>query len=374
VVFERRSALIAFVTGYSTGLPTGLERSLIDLLKALDERPIASRVVIYTRRGNGLHSVLQQEGIQHLRVQELGFGKAWRIVGLLLAPRATAYFWNNLQAAPVLFKPKRSGVLIYDFAYKSFGDSSLIAQTRKRSQDVFARRCLARAQTVVAISQATKDEAVHLYGVSPDKITVVYPGVNDRRSVAPKKPFEISEYFLFVGSLKERKNPLAVVRAFYEFKSRGDRAEKLVIVGKGAGAGAARSEYVRAIECFIEDHSLGQDVILTGYVTDAELSYLYRHTKALVFPSRLEGFGFPVAEAHVSGVPVITSTTSSLPEVAGGAALLVHPDDIDALADALEQVGESEVRDTLVANGREQVKKFSWEKTAEGIERVLESF
>jgi len=134
---------------------------------------------------------------------------------------------------------------------------------------------------------------------------------------------------------------------------------KLIVVGKGEG------EYVTRVLSYIEKHKLRDEVLIRGRVSDEELGHYYRHAEALVFPSFVEGFGFPVLEAFGCGVPVITSTTTSLPEVAGDAGLLVDPKNSLEIAGAMKRIVEDiSLRKSLVEKGYLQMKKFSWGKSA----------
>jgi glycosyltransferase involved in cell wall biosynthesis len=156
--------------------------------------------------------------------------------------------------------------------------------------------------------------------------------------------------------------------SFHHLLNRGVTDYGLVIAGNGKGG------YYEKIRSYVNKYSLEKQITFLGYVSDEEVSYLYKHAVALVYPSFIEGFGFPVLEAMDCGLPVITSTTSSLPEVAGEAALLVDPYSKDAITDALERlVRDKGLREELVKKGHEQRKKFSWEKTGKQLLSIIEA-
>lgn len=226
-------------------------------------------------------------------------------------------------------------------------------------------RFLRAADQVVADSECTKRDAVHLYRLDEAKIKVIYGGVNPR--FRPADPQEIEAVraryglpeclILSVGTIEPRKNLTSLVDAYRALRHRGAEF-KLVIVGKKGWL--YQSFFRRLRELGLED-----EVIFPGFMPDEDLPALYSAADLFVFPSLYEGFGLPVLEAMACGVPVITSNTSSLPEVAGEAALLVDPNSVEELTSAMRSVLESkQLRDELRAKGPKQAAKFSWESAA----------
>jgi len=239
---------------------------------------------------------------------------------------------------------------------------------------------LKKADFIITISEATKRDVIKILGFPEDKIRVSYPSGHegflrktDSKTFTPlKTQLGIREkYFLFVGTIEPRKNLARVIQAFNLFKKRfkGDVQYQLAIVGsKEFGHG-------QVYQNLIKEGSLNQeDVIFTGYVSHDELNSLYSFSEALVFPSLYEGFGIPILEAFASGTAVLTSTSSSLPEVAGEAAILVDPRDTEAIAHGLWEIAtESELRSGLIERGFNRLKQFSWEKAAKEALDVYES-
>jgi glycosyltransferase involved in cell wall biosynthesis len=235
-------------------------------------------------------------------------------------------------------------------------------------------RCLARAARVVTVSESTRRDVVSHYSVSPEKVTVIYPYVSFANEEVPtaavrrvRQRYGLPpSYLLHVGAAHKRKNLETLVRAFAILKKSGPFACALVLAGpQGWDRGSALAEARRA--------GLGKDVILTGCVGDEDLRGLYAGAEALVFPSFYEGFGYPVVEAMACGTPVIASRASSLPEVAGGAALLVPPESAPAVAAAIREVLTSpglaaKLRDA----GRERVRRYSPERMAREYLAVYE--
>jgi glycosyltransferase involved in cell wall biosynthesis len=173
-------------------------------------------------------------------------------------------------------------------------------------------------------------------------------------------------FFLAVGSLQPRKNLVRLVEAFAQVRlSHPD--VRLVIVGP-------RGFKASSLQETIVSHGLVDAVQLLGYVSDDELAALYNAAIALVYPSVYEGFGLPVVEAMACGRPVIAANTSSLPEVAGDAALLVDPFDVSALSAAMERVlANPEEAKVMAGRGRSRVAQFSWERTAAAALAAFES-
>jgi len=220
-----------------------------------------------------------------------------------------------------------------------------------------------RAKKLLAISQSTKNDAVKLFGINPEKITVSYigPAVEAAEELVtlPSNPI-----ILFVGTLEPRKNLINLIRAFDQLRSEGTAAS-LVLAG---GWGWQSQE----IKLAMNSSAYAADIKTLGYVSEAQKTYLYRHATVFAFPSYYEGFGMPPLEAMSLGLPVVTSNVSSLPEVVDNAALLVSPDSIAELAAALKQViTDVSLRDRLRQAGLTQSKKFSWQNTADVTLGVL---
>ena len=241
-------------------------------------------------------------------------------------------------------------------------------------------RSVARATHVLADSAATKNDLVELFHTSPDKITVLYGGVDARfapvrdperlAAVRAKYNIGLDPFILGIGTIQPRKNYKRLIQAFCHSPTspRSLRLSNLVIVG---GKGWLYDDI------FAEVKRLGLEgcVLFPGFVDDDDLPALYSAADVLAFPSIYEGFGLPILEAMACGTPVVTSVTSSLPELAGDAALLVEPTDVDAIAAALRRLlQEADLRRRLVAAGFDQARKFTWEKAAAQLLEIYNSF
>jgi glycosyltransferase involved in cell wall biosynthesis len=234
-----------------------------------------------------------------------------------------------------------------------------------------------RARRVLTVSQHSKRDIAERYHLAPERIDVAYPGVDVGDFTSERTPSDVeilarhgvrAPYILAVGNLQPRKNLVRLLTAFAHVRNdRPDAGLRLVLVGKPA-------LHHERLERAIYDAGLAEHVDETGYVPRSDLPALYRSAAAFCYPSLYEGFGLPVLEAMACGTPVITSTSSSLPEVAGSAAILVDPGDERAIAAGLLQVLDSnEVQATLARAGVARARQFSWDATARAVIASLEA-
>jgi glycosyltransferase involved in cell wall biosynthesis len=269
---------------------------------------------------------------------------------------------------PVWF-PGPAVVTIHDLGYVYFPDAH--PALARRYLDWSTRHSARRATRIIADSLATASDLSAHYGVSESRITVIYPGADE--SLAPvTDPSALAaararyglpdRYLLFVGTLQPRKNIARIVQGYARWRA-AQPAPDVALVLAGQRGWLYDPRWTEGVE----------GVILPGYAQDADVAALYSGALALVFPTLHEGFGFPVLEAMRCGAPVIASNVSSLPEVAGDAALLVNPRDIDAIAGAIGRVvADAALRADLIARGCRQAEKFTWARAAEDTLRVLE--
>jgi glycosyltransferase involved in cell wall biosynthesis len=237
----------------------------------------------------------------------------------------------------------------------------------QRASSFRTRRTAWRARKVITISEFSAREIESLYGVPPDRIVVIPCGVSG--DFRPRRdPAEFSElrrrmglpdapFILFVGGADPRKNHQAAVRAFAKV---ADELKKHRLVLVGDPAHRFGDMGLTIARCGVEGR-----VLCPGRMPIEDIVRLYSHADLFVFPSLYEGFGMPVIEAMACGVPVVTSNRASLPEVAGNAALLVNPDDDDALAGAMVRaLRDTPLRESLRAKGFERARQFTWERAA----------
>ncbi|RXK62226.1 glycosyltransferase family 1 protein [Lacibacter luteus] len=224
-----------------------------------------------------------------------------------------------------------------------------------------------RAVQIATVSEYSKQDICINYHISPEKIDVVYCGINSfykpidttlirntRNKYSKGEP-----YFIFIGTLSPRKNIQRLMEAFDLFKQETGTTSKLLIVG---------GSMYKTDELFATQQALrsGSDIVFTGRLGDEELNLVLASALALAFVPLFEGFGIPVIEAMRCSVPVIASNVTSVPEVAGDAALIVDPTNTVAIKDAMKQLAANEsLRQQLIQRGVERSKQFTWEKTAE---------
>ncbi len=272
-----------------------------------------------------------------------------------------------------LFVPARIVVTVHDIAferYPQFYPPDFVARLR-----VMVPLAIRRAAIVLTLSEFSKQHIVRRYSVPSEKIVVVpcaagsmyQPIYDEARLAAVRKRYGTSEHFiLYVGDLQPRKNLKTLVTAYTRLRQTDTIRHKLVLVGRKGWLYDELFTVMRA-SGYIDD------LVLTDYVPDEDLVALYNAANLLVYPSIFEGFGIPPLEAMACGTPVVTSTTSSLPEVVGDAAITVDPLDAEAMAQAIAQVlNNRALRAELIARGLRRASLFSWEETARTIQSVYQ--
>jgi glycosyltransferase involved in cell wall biosynthesis len=219
------------------------------------------------------------------------------------------------------------------------------------------------AKKIIAVSENTKKDLIRLYGVPKERIQVIYEGF---RAIEKKEVQAQKKTIVFIGRLEARKNVERIVKAFSLLKEKWQIEHKLLLIGR-PGFG------YKKIEKALLSSAYKQDIQLLGFVTESEKTELLAEAGVFIFPSLYEGFGLPVLEAQAAGVPVITSATSSLPEVAGEGALFVDPQNIEDIAEKIYQALSlsSEKRATLVGNGYSNLECFSWKKCAKELREAM---
>jgi glycosyltransferase involved in cell wall biosynthesis len=257
-------------------------------------------------------------------------------------------------------------VVLHDTTWMTMPDLGRGQAATVRLWQLVVPRVARRADRVIAISKASADDVQRHLRVPRQRIDIVPNGYGTRRRVTPTPESDLrarlrlgdGPVILNVGAKKVHKNQLRLVQALPAVRAAASDV-RLVLPG-------ARTPYEDRLRQEAAELDIGDSVIFPGYVGEADLEGLYAAASVFVFPSLNEGFGLPVLEAMSRGVPVVTSSVSSLPEVAGDAALLVDPASINAIAEATMRVlTDSSLQERLVKAGRERPAAFTWEKTAE---------
>jgi glycosyltransferase involved in cell wall biosynthesis len=226
---------------------------------------------------------------------------------------------------------------------------------------------------ILTVSETSKRDILRFFDVRPEKISVIYNGIDDRFRVQPAEEemprvaqrYQLTgDFVLYAGNVKPHKNLERLIDAFHLLREDGLDHLKLIVIGDEISKYA---ELRRAVHRY----NLHKYVRFLGFMPDATLAVLYRLAAVFVFPSLYEGFGLPPLEAMASGAPVVTSNVSSLPEVAGDAAVLVDPRDPRAIADGIRRVlTEPGLRETMRAKGLARAADFSWDRSIRRIRQI----
>ena len=266
-----------------------------------------------------------------------------------------------------LFLPTRGKkiVTVYDLFFLEFPE--LADKDARRNFSRGIGDSVKNADGIVTISLYTEEQLIQRFAVDPGKIRVIYPGISlekwerfDRQEGDRiRAKFALpSDFLLFVGAFEQRKNLPNLLKALKIIHDR-NRKIPLVLVGR-------RGLDFENVQKEIQELALDSWVRMLGYLDDAELKNVYRLASAFVFPSFWEGFGIPLLEAMASGLPIVTSRTSALPEIAQDAAVYADPHDPEDIAAKTTLVLEDRtLRDNLISAGEKRVEFFSWEKAAE---------
>jgi glycosyltransferase involved in cell wall biosynthesis len=231
-----------------------------------------------------------------------------------------------------------------------------------------------RADHLITVSEFSKQDITNHFGIRPEKISVVYNDTGDgfRPARSAEEIRQIQQefaegnpYFLFVGLIHARKNPGGLMQAFDLYKKQSKSPAKLIIAGN-------KKWWSAGLENTYQHCTFRKDIIFTGRVSDSDLRRLYRACEALVYPSFFEGFGIPILEAFKSGVPVITSNTTAMPEVGGEAALYANPHEPASIAEQMLLLeNRPGLRERCIQKGFERTALFSWDRGAETVARIL---
>ncbi len=357
---------------------TGTENYSLYLIRALLGIGTGHRWRLYTRDAPAADLFEPQE---HFEWRVMPFPRLWTHGRLA---------WETWRRPPdVLFVPahvlpwtygvasgtRRSVVTVHDLGYLHYPQAHTILS--RIYLDLTTRMNVRVAARVIVDSMATQRDLVECYGAAEEKLVLAYPagrpGFGPVTDAATLHQMQTRygtgpRYFLYIGSLHPRKNLMLLLRAFASLVKRGMLEDdvRLVLVGR-------RGWLYDEILAEASQPLLRNRVVLPGFVPDEDLPALLSGALAFVLPSLYEGFGLPVLEAMACDVPVICSQVSSLPEVAGDAALLIDPHDQESLSQAMARIlREPELRQELIRRGREQVTRFSWEACARIVLATLE--
>ena len=263
-------------------------------------------------------------------------------------------------------------VVLHDLNFEHYPQDlpAHIARYLSSQTPLFAQK----ADSIITVSQFSKSDIVKQYGVQPSKIHVVYNaaqpsyhvlGEEERKEVRDEWT-QCVPYFIFISSIHPRKNLQRLLLAYDQFRRESGQEIKLLAVGR-------RFWKNEVLDSTLQQMEFAKDVIFTGHLEQDALCRALGGALSLVYVSYFEGFGVPIVEAFQSGVPVITSNVTSMPEVAGDAAILVNPFDVNEIAQAMLNIFQDpELRAGLIEKGLSRATRFSWEQSAKDFWNVIE--
>ena len=263
------------------------------------------------------------------------------------------------------YRKSRKVMTIHDLTFLKYPQycTTLVQRYLER-----IKRCLTWTDLIITFSENTKQDIIEHFNINSEKIKITYEAsrysshevyFNKIKPLKNSIDYDFSiPYLLFVSTIEPRKNLITLIKAFDYLKEKHKIPHNLILIGQKGW------KYQSSFEA-IKKSRYRESIYHLNYLSDELLAFFYHQTDAFIYPSFYEGFGLPILEAMTLGSPVITSNTSSLPEVAGDAALLINPNDVLELAEAvLKVIDDSQLRKELIKKGRERAKLFSWERTA----------
>lgn len=352
--------------------PTGTENYSYSVIKSLSKVDTQNNYLIYLRPNQNPG----KDWPENFKFKTINYPRLWTQIGLALRT-----FIDN---PDLLFVPSHTLPLIHKPGLKTLVTvhdlgAEYLPGMHQLKQVLYLKMMthyqLRGATKIIAVSAATKKDLIERINLSPKKIDVIYEAVN--KTVFKKIAndtlkvtlnhynLQKNNYFLFVGTIQPRKNLERLIKAFSQISNQ-DKKLKLVLVG-GKGW---KSESIYALS---KKLGMEESIKFLGRVGDKDLVGLYNGAICLTYPSLFEGFGLPILEAFACGCPVITSNISSMPEVAGNAAKLVDPYNIEAISKAMEEIAKNEkLRNSMIQKGIIRLGQFDWGKSAKAIVKIIE--
>lgn len=352
--------------------PAGPERYAAEIIRNLAKLDLKNHYILYfrTKPKDWFYQLPK-----NFSIKVIPFPKFWTQIRIswemLIYPVDILFI---MASALPLIHPKRSVVTVHDIAFEMF--KGIYTGFMNYYQKWTARFAAKYAARILSVSETTKKDLIRIYKTYPGKIAVTHLGLafgfrpmkyEEAQPVLDKYGLVYQKYVLFVGTIQPRKNIIRLVEAFKKLRIESHIEEKLVIAG-------ARGWLWEPILKKVKMAGLDGSTKYLDYIASEDLPYLYAGAKLLTLPALYEGFGFPPLEAMASGVPVIVSNVSSLPEIVGEAGVLVDPNSADSIADGLQKVlTDDNLRKEMIRKGLERAKEFTWENTARKTLEVFES-
>ena len=358
---------------------SGVGQYVYHLLQALFELDKANQYhIFYNARGP--LSVPEFKEYANVKVSRTHWPN--KILNLMF--KAKLYKFAQSLALDVFFMPNLNFVALpksvklvavaHDLSFEHFPEH-FSRKTRLWHRVIGPRQFFVRADKIIAVSEHTKGDLMETYDIPEEKVSVVYPGVDqvsgvgDQVSGPEPKTWNLkpNSYILYFGALEPRKNIVGIIEAYELLATEVAHLPKLILAG-------LKSVHVPLLKKQIAQSKLRLSIILKENPTEAEKTELYRGAALFVYPSFYEGFGFPPLEAMSYGVPVVASSASSVPEVCDNAALLVSPWNVYEIKEGMKVLLRNEdLRKEYIAAGFKKAKAYSWRKCAEEVLAILHS-
>jgi glycosyltransferase involved in cell wall biosynthesis len=350
----------------------GNQTYILNLFRAIRDIDTENKYVFYYNKPKAKR--VEAPNFEH-KVKQAPWMWTQRVFPLLLRRDKPDVLFMPIQMLPFLkARKQKSVVTIHDLAFLLYPETFPAKDAFLHK--LYVREAITKANHLIAITEATKKDIIKFYKISPDKITVVYHGVDkDRfRLMQEGEEYLVSDvkskynitkpYILYIGNVQPRKNIQGLIKAYQQLRKTTDHNYQLVIAG-------AKAWLVEDVMKEIGD-DYRYDIIFTGRFEDIELSPLLWGADLFVLPSFYEGFGLPILEAMACGVPTLVSNTPSLVEVGGEASLSFDPHDIDDMAKVLDNViSNPTLRQEMRENGLKRVAEFSWSRCAKETIKVI---
>lgn len=370
------------------GRRTGVEEYTINLLNNLFEVDKKNRYVLFLNSFRKPKIDLDQFK-KHKNVTVKYFRFPNKLINFLFWYFRWPKIDDLIGGADVVFLPNiifgafsRRTKLVLTVHDLSFERHPETFSAKRRFWHIFINpwRLCGQASKIIAVSESSKNDLVEKYGISGDKIRVIYNAVSENFGILDRnnpKLVEVKEkyklpykFILYLGTVEPRKNINGIVRAYNRLRKINHpeiNKYKLVIAGASGWKQGKISEEIK-------NSPFSGDIIFAGFIADEDKVAVYNLATLFVYPSFFEGFGFPPLEAMNCGVPVITSNNSSFPEIAGDAAVMVDPDKPDEICQAMKGILlDKKLQEKLRERSVEQAKKFNWKKTAQEFLDTLQN-
>ena len=357
----------------------GIETSSLELIKTLQEIEPTHEFVIFAKEDEDRSCLAASDNVKVRQVGGKFFADFEQIFLPLAAKREQIDLLHCTGNTAPLFSPAPVVQTLHDVIFMDAipsGDSFY-----QRFGNLYRRRIVPlvtpKSKAVITVSQYEKERIVQRLGIKPEKIHVVYNGLNETRfhpnyspsqQEAVRLKYRLPEHFiLFLGNQTTRKNPARAIEAYIKYASVTDNALPLVTPGLS-------KRFVVSVLQNLGYPYNEQQFLTPGYIEDPDLPVMYLLSNIFLFPSLSEGFGMPLIEAMACGVPVVSSSASCLPEIAGNAAVLANPLKADEMASAILSLShDTNLRNKKIEAGFRNARRFSWRRSAETIMSIYEA-